>query len=49
MRINYYPASLPLEERQLFNIMLDVELEMQSWFAVAFSDTLSEEIILTLQ
>ena len=48
MRIKYYPSSLSLEERTFLGIILDVELGIQSWCAVACSSMLREEWIIGL-
>ncbi len=49
MYTNYYFADLSRREREMLEMILLEEMELQSWFAVTVSDLLGEEVILTLQ
>ncbi len=49
MYTNYYFADLSRREREMLEMILLEEMEIQSWFAVTVSDLLGEEVILTLQ
>ena len=49
MYLNYYFANLSSAERELLEMILLEEMEIQAWFSVTFSSMLGEEIFLTLQ
>lgn len=49
MYFNYYFAHLSSAERELLEMILLEEMEIQAWFTVTYSNILGEEIFLTLQ
>jgi hypothetical protein len=49
MYSNFYFADLSRHERELLEMILLEEMEIQSWYAVAYSCIMGEEIFLTLQ
>jgi len=49
MYLNYYFANLSSAERELLEMILLEEMEIQAWFSVAYSTILNGEILLTLQ
>jgi len=49
MYTNYYFAALSRRERELLEMILLEELDVQAWFAVTYSVLLGEEVFLTLQ
>jgi hypothetical protein len=49
MYSNFYFADLSRHERELLEMILLEEMEIQAWFAVTYSCIMGEEILLTLQ
>jgi hypothetical protein len=49
MRIQHYPASLTQKEKELLELILELELSIQSWRQTAFSDLLFEEVVIGTQ
>jgi hypothetical protein len=49
MKIHYHLANLSRDEWERLQIVLQEEIDMQSWFAVSFSKTMNQELILTIQ
>ena len=49
MYLNYYFANLSSAERELLEMILLEEMDIQAWFSVAYSTLLHEEIFVTLQ
>jgi len=49
MYTNFYFADLSRYEREFLEMILLEEMEIQTWYAVAYSSIIGEEIFLTLQ
>ena len=49
MKIQYRFAKLSKDERELLQMVLMEEIDVQRWFAVAWCATVGAEIILPLQ
>jgi hypothetical protein len=49
MRIKFFPTTLSRQDRALLNIVLDVELDVQSWYMLTCSRLLREELIIGIQ
>jgi hypothetical protein len=49
MYTNYYFSAISRRERELLEMVLLEEMDIQSWFAVAYCGTFGGEILLTLQ
>jgi hypothetical protein len=49
MYLNYFFANLSSSERELLEMILLEEMEIQAWFTVTFSSMMGEEIFITLQ
>lgn len=49
MYANYYFADLTRRERELLEMVLLEEMEIQTWFAVTYSCIIGGEVLLTLQ
>jgi hypothetical protein len=49
MYANYYFADLSRRERELLEMILLEEMEIQTWFAITYSCIVGEEIFLSLQ
>jgi hypothetical protein len=49
MRIQYRRRQLSRSEQEYVEMILFEEIELQSWFAVAFNPMMNEEALLTLQ
>jgi len=49
MKIQYRFAKLSKDERELLQMVLMEEIDIQRWFAVAWCATVGAEIILPLQ
>lgn len=43
----FLPANLPHNERVLISILIEVEMEVQFWYAVAYSRILDEELFIS--
>ncbi len=48
MKIQYRFAKLSRDERELLEMVLLEEMDMQRWFTVAYSTTFSRELFLSL-
>lgn len=48
MQIKYKPKHLTRSERQFLSIVLDVEVEMQSWYSLAWSVTMGELVTIVI-
>jgi hypothetical protein len=49
MKIQYRFAKLSKDEREFLQLVLMEEMDIQRWFAVAWSSLLGVEVLLTLQ
>jgi hypothetical protein len=49
MQIKYKPKHLTRSEQQLLNIVLAIEVEMQSWYSLAWSETMGELVTIVIQ
>ncbi len=49
MYTNYYFAALSRRERELLEMILLEEMDIQAWFTVTYSVVMGGEIFLTLQ
>ena len=49
MYMNYFFANLSSSERELLEMILLEEMDIQTWFTVTFSSMIGEEIFITLQ
>ena len=47
--MRYQFAELPKKEKEFHEMVLLEEVDMQSWYAVAYSTTFGEEVFLPLQ
>lgn len=49
MKMNYHFGELSSEEKEYHEMILLEEIDLQSWYAIAYSSILGEEIFLTIQ
>lgn len=45
----FLPANLPHNERVLISILIEAEMQIQSWYAIAYSHMLDEELVISRQ
>ena len=49
MKITYQFGRISKAQREYYEMILLEEIDMQSWYAIAYSDLLAQEIFLTIQ
>lgn len=49
MEMNYHFGELSREEKEYHEMILLEEIDLQSWYAIAYSSIFGEEIFLTIQ
>jgi len=49
MKMEYRFNPLSKDERELLEMILLEEMDVQAWFAITFSSTFNEEVFLTIQ
>jgi hypothetical protein len=49
MKMNYQFGELSREEKEYHEMILLEEIDLQSWYAIAYSSIFGEEVFLTIQ
>ena len=49
MKMQYRFAELSKDERELHEMILMEEIDVQAWYAITFSSIFAEEVFLTVQ
>jgi len=49
MNMNYHFGELSREEKEYHEMILLEEIDLQSWYGIAYSNIFGEEVFLTIQ